>query len=102
LAFQLLVRYFIQYQKVVKESSTPSLPPLKSVKVLDQRRERIPNLRCSIRTEEVYVHWVRTFSRFHDLRHAAILGGGKVEAFRYWLASASNVTASTHRRALSA
>jgi hypothetical protein len=76
------------------------LPPLKSVKVLDQRREGIRCLHYSIRTEDVYVHWVRTFIRFRGLRHAAILGGGKVEAFRSWLASASNVTASAQAGAV--
>lgn len=25
----------------------------------------------SLRTERAYVHWVRTFIRFHDLRHTA-------------------------------
>jgi Phage integrase, N-terminal SAM-like domain len=53
---------------IVKSSSAP-LPPLKSVKVLDQLPERIRYLHYSIRTEEGYVHWVRAFIRFHGLRH---------------------------------
>ena len=84
------------------KSGTPSLPPLKSVKVLDQLRERIRYLHYSIRTEEVYVHWVRAFIRFHGLRHPATLGGAGVEAFLFWLANARSVAASTHRQALSA
>jgi len=84
------------------KSGTPSLPPVKSVKVLDQLRERIRYLHDSIRTAEVYVHWVRTFIRLHGLRHPATLGGAEVEAFLSWLASARNVAASTHKQALSA
>ena len=41
------------------KSSTAPLPPLQSVKVLDQLRERIRYLHYSIRTEDAYVYWVR-------------------------------------------
>ena len=84
------------------KSSTELLPPLKSAKVLDQLRERIRYLHYSIRTEEAYVYWVRTFIRFHGLRHPATLGGAEVEAFLSWLANTRNVAASTHKQALSA
>ena len=46
------------------KSSTAPLPPLQSVKVLDQLRERIRYLHYSIRTEDAYVYWVRSFIRF--------------------------------------
>jgi len=81
-----------------KSSSTP-LPP---VKVLDQLRERICYLHYSIRTEEAYVHWVRTFIRFHGLRHPVSMGGAEVEAFLCWLAHSRGVATSTHKQALSA
>jgi len=84
------------------KSSIQPLPPLKSAKVLDQLRERIRYLHYSIRTEEAYVYWVRTFIRFHGLRHPATLGGAEVEAFLSWLANTRNVAASTHKQALSA
>lgn len=84
------------------KSSSPPLPPLKSVKVLDQLRERIRYLHYSIRTEEAYVHWVRTFIRFHGLRHPATMGGAEVEGFLRWLANGRSVAASTHKQALSA
>lgn len=84
------------------KSGTPSFPPLQSVKVLDQLRERIRYLHYSIRTEEAYVHWVRAFIRFHGLRHPATLTGVEVEAFLSWLANSRNVAPSTHRQALSA
>lgn len=75
------------------------MPPLKSVKVLDQLRERIRYLHYSIRTEEAYVHWVRAFIRFHSLRHRASMGGAEVEGFLCWLDRSRGVTASTHKQA---
>ena len=84
------------------KSSTAPLPPLRSVKVLDQLRERIRYLHYSIRTEEAYVYWVRSFIRFHGLQHPVTMGGAEVEAFLSWLASTRNVAASTHKQALSA
>lgn len=84
------------------KSGTSPLPPLQSTKVLDQLRERIRYFHYSIRTEEVYVYWVRLFIRFHRLRHPASMGGPEVEAFLSWLASTKNVAASTHKQALSA
>jgi integron integrase len=84
------------------KSSTHPLPPLKAVKLLDQLRERIRYLHYSIRTEEVYVYWVRTFIRFHRLRHPASMGQAEIEAFLSWLANTRKVAASTHKQALSA
>ena len=55
--------------------------PLRSVKVLDQLRERIRYLHYSLRTEQAYVNWVRAFIRFHGVRHPATLYSSEVEAF---------------------
>ena len=88
--------------KYIVKSSIAPLPPLKAAKVLDQLRERIRYLHYSIRTEEVYVYWVRAFIRFHDLRHPATLGSDEVEEFLSWLANSRRVAASTHKQALSA
>lgn len=82
--------------------SRPMLPPLQSVKLLDQVRERIRYLHYSRRTEEAYVHWSRAFIRFHGIRHPADLGGPEVEAFLSWLSNDRGVSVSTHRQALSA
>lgn len=49
------------------KTATAPLPPLRSVKVLDQLRERIRYLHYSLRTEQAYVHWVRAFIRFHGI-----------------------------------
>lgn len=84
------------------KSSTCSLPPLRSAKLLDQLRERVRYLHYSIRTEQAYVHWVRAFVRFHGLRHPREMGGPEVEAFLSWLAGERRVAVATHKQALSA
>ena len=84
------------------KSGTVQIPPLKSKKVLDQLRECLRYLHYSISTEEVYVHWVRAFIRFHGLQHPAALGGAEVEAYLSWLANTRHVSISTHKQALSA
>lgn len=84
------------------KTSKQFLPPLNSVKVLDQLRERIRYLHYSPRTEKTYVYWVRFYIRFHDRRHPAEMGGAEVRAFLSWLVSNRNISASTHRQALCA
>ena len=83
-------------------SAVVSLPPLRSVRVLDRLRERVRLLHYSLQTERAYVHWCRTFIRFHGIRHPAQMGGPEVEAFLSWLVCERKVSASTHKQALSA
>lgn len=83
-------------------AATAALPPLKSVRLLDQVRERIRLLHYSLRTEEAYVYWARAFIRFHGLRHPAEMGKAEVEGFLMHLAAQKGLSASTHRQALSA
>ena len=83
-------------------SSDAQLPPLRSVRILDQVRERIRSLHYSRRTEDAHVHWCRAFIRFHGIRHPAEMGVEEVEAFLTWLANERGVAISTHRQALSA
>lgn len=78
------------------------LPPLRSTRVLDQLRERLRLMHYSLRTEEVYVYWVKAFIRFHQLRHPADMAGPEVEAFLTYLADDRTVAPSTHSQALSA
>lgn len=77
-------------------------PPLVSVRLLDQLRERIRYKHYSLSTERTYVHWVRAFIHFHNLRHPREMGKLEVEAYLMWLAAERQVSASTHRQALSA
>ncbi len=86
---------------MLNNSSHP-LPLLQSSRLLDQVRERIRYLHYSIRTEHAYVQWIRSYVRFHGLRHPAEMGAPEVEAFLTWLASERNVAVATHQQALSA
>jgi integron integrase len=79
-----------------------TLPPLRSGRLLDQVRERARGLHFSLRTEEAYVYWCRSFVRFHGLRHPAEMAGPEVEAFLTHLAAERGLSVSSHRQALSA
>ena len=83
------------------KTATAPLPPLRSVKVLDQLRERIRCLHYSLPTEQAYVHWFVP-SSVSTVRHPATLGSSEVEAFLSWLANERKVSVSTHRQALAA
>ncbi|MGD9841837.1 MAG: integron integrase [Steroidobacteraceae bacterium] len=76
--------------------------PLRSVRLLDQLRERIRYAHYSLRTERTYVYWARFFIRFHSLRHPKDMGAQEVEGFLSFLANDRKVAPSTHRQALSA
>ena len=60
-------------------ASSPVVPPLKSVKLLDRVRECVRLLHYSLRTEEAYVHWCRAFIRILGLPHLGDMGRAKVE-----------------------
>ncbi len=84
----------------------PGNAPLKSIRLLDQVRERIRYLHYSLSTEKVVVHWVKFFVRWHGrdgrMKHPRDMGARDVEAFFTLLAVERKVSASTHNQALSA
>jgi len=80
----------------------PRKPPLQSVRLLDQVRERIRYLHYSLSTERTYLYWVRFFIRWHGLKHPRDMGARQVEAFLSMLATERKVSAATHNQALSA
>jgi hypothetical protein len=43
----------------------PGSAPLKSIRLLDQVRERIRYLHYSLSTEKIYLYWVKFFVRWH-------------------------------------
>ena len=61
-------------------------PPLRSVRFLDQVRERIRYLHYSLRTEQVYVYWIKGFIRYHGCSRPAEMGGPELEGYLSWLA----------------
>ena len=77
-------------------------PPLLSVRLLDQVRERIRYCHYSLSTEKTYGYWIRWFIRFNGLRHPREMGAPEVEAFLSFLANQREASASTHKQALSA
>jgi len=84
----------------------PRNPPLQSLRLLDQVRERIRYLHYSLSTEKTYLYWVRFFIRWHGrngtMTHPRDMGAKQVEAFLTMLATERKVSASTHNQALSA
>lgn len=65
-------------------------------------RERIRYLHYSLRTEQAYVYWVRSFVRYNGMRHPRELGKAEVEGFLAHLANERHVSVSTHKQALCA
>ena len=78
LRFQHYAVILYSTNRIVKNLTSP-LPPLRSGRRLDQLHERIRNFHDSLRTEEVYVYWVRLFIRFRRLRHPAEMGAAEVQ-----------------------
>jgi integron integrase len=76
--------------------------PLQSMRLLDQVKERIRYLHYSLSTEQAYVFWVRRFIHWSGIRHPKDMGAAEVTAFLTMLANERQVSASTHRQALSA
>ena len=84
----------------------PRSPPLQSIRLLDQVRERIRYLHYSLSTEKVYLYWVQFFVRWHGRdgakKHPRDMGARQLEAFLTMLAMERKVSSSTHNQALSA
>ncbi len=76
-----------------------SAPP---PKLLDRLRTLIRTKHYSVRTERIYVFWVKHFILFHDKRHPASMGKPELEAFLSYLATERKVAASTQNQALAA
>lgn len=76
-------------------------PPL-SPRLLDEVRERIRVKHYSLRTEQIYVGWIKRYILFHDKRHPREMGKREVEAFLGALAVERNVSAATQTQALPA
>ena len=88
------------------ESDKVAAPVLRSVRLLDQLRERIRYLHYSLQTEKAYLYWARFFIRWHgrngSIRHPKDMGKPEVESFLTMLAKERQVSPATHRQALNA
>lgn len=71
-------------------------------RLLDEVRRRLRQKHDRLRTERIYVEWIRAFIRFSGRRHPSTLDSPEVEAFLNHLAVARDVAPSTRNHALSA
>ena len=71
-------------------------------RLLDEVRRVLRVKHYSLRTEVVYVGWIRRFILANDKRHPRDMGSDEVEAFLSLLAVQGKVAASTQNQALSA
>jgi len=74
----------------------------KAPRLLDDVRRVLRVKHYSLRTEQVYVGWIRRFILANGKRHPRDMGAAEVEAFLSQLAVQSKVAASTQNQALSA
>lgn len=72
------------------------------LRLLDEVRNRLRLKHYSLRTEKVYVYWIRRYILENGKTHPRELGGLAVEAFLSRLATKDQVSASTQNQALSA
>lgn len=71
-------------------------------RLLDEVRRRIRVKHYSLRTERVYIAWIRRFILANGKRHPRDLGQPEIEAFLSHLAVEGQVSASTQNQALAA
>jgi integron integrase len=70
--------------------------------LFDALHGTLRRLQYSPRTEEAYLHWIRTYIAFHNGRHPRDLGAPEVTAFLNHLAVERRIAASTQNQALCA
>lgn len=88
--------------KYSHSTSGDATPPSRPPRLLEQVRRRIRRVGLSIRTEKVYVDWIRRFILANGKRHPRDMGSYEVERFLTDLAVKGKVAASTQNQALSA
>jgi len=71
-------------------------------KLLDKVRDRIRVKHYSIRTEQAYIHWIRQYIYFHQIRHPETMGAREIEEFLTDLAVSQKVSPSTQNQAFNA
>ena len=65
-------------------------------------QEKLRTRHLALRTERVYLQWIRRYVAFHHRRHPREMGAPEVEAFLSHLATNGRVSASTQNQALQA
>ncbi|MBD2108330.1 phage integrase N-terminal SAM-like domain-containing protein [Nodosilinea sp. FACHB-13] len=70
--------------------------------LFDQVRQVLRVRHYSYETEKTYIHWIKRFIAFHQVRPPKEMGVAEVEAFLTHLAVEQKVAPSTQNQALSA
>ena len=88
-------------------SDKPDWVPPRSTRLLDQVRERVRYLHCSLQTEKAYVYWAKSFVLWvarsnGGFRNPREMGQAEVEGFLTMLATGKQVAPATHRQSLNA
>ncbi|MGE0383084.1 MAG: integron integrase [Gammaproteobacteria bacterium] len=78
------------------------MPAPSSSTLLSRVRDEIRLRHYSIRTEQIYIDWVRRYVLFHGKRHPREMGEVEVREFLTYLAVEGNVSASTQNQAMNA
>jgi len=90
------------HSSLQREVSTASLLTAQKPKLLAQVREALRTRHYSLRTEKMYVYWIKRFIFFHHKRHPLEMGEAEIGQFLSSLARESHVSASTQNQALNA
>ena len=69
---------------------------------LELVRNELRTRRYSLRTEKVYLHWIKAFNLFNDKKHPKDMGNFEIERFLNHLAVNRQVSAATQNNALCA
>jgi len=75
---------------------------MKNSPFLESVRRAIQVRHYSIRTEKIYIDWIKRFILFHNKRHPKDMGEIEVGEFLTYLACENNVSPSTQNQALNA
>ena len=63
------------------EGISATAPAAPAPRLMDEVRRRLRLKHYSLRTEKVYVAWIRRFILFHGKRHPRSMGAAEVERF---------------------
>jgi integron integrase len=97
--FSFLIRFALRTFPIVAPSNAAVTS---SPRLLDRVRWLLRAKHYSIRTEEVYIDWIRRYIVFHGKRHPDEMGEKEISQFLTHLAVEKNVAASTQNQAFSA
>jgi len=81
---------------------TPVAYSAKSSPLLNRVRSVLRMKYYSLRTEDVYLRWIKSYIFFHKKRHPGEMGENEINQFLSYLAQEKNMAASTQNQALCA